>query len=73
MPAGSWSLAEEMFARGDAGFVDELRRVNFASRLGEFAARWIVDTRWLAARMGRPRRGLETEPRRDFGALSPRA
>src|SRR6476469_9928099 len=40
MAAGSWALAEELFARGDAGFVDELRRVHFADRLGDFAPRW---------------------------------
>ncbi|HVK14393.1 MAG TPA: hypothetical protein VM597_36980 [Gemmataceae bacterium] len=48
MPAGSWSLAEELFAREDAGFVDELRRVHFADRLGDFAARWIADRRPFA-------------------------
>ncbi|MFO0967643.1 MAG: hypothetical protein U0793_18945 [Gemmataceae bacterium] len=48
MAAGSWSLAEEMFARGDPAFVDELRRVHFASRLGDFAARWFGDTRPFA-------------------------
>lgn len=48
MVAGSWSLAEELFARGDAGFVDELRRVHFADRLGDFAARWLADTRPFA-------------------------
>ncbi len=48
MAAGSWSLAEELFARGDAGFVDELRRVHFADRLGDFAARWLADPRPFA-------------------------
>jgi hypothetical protein len=48
MAAGSWSLAEEMFARGDPAFVDELRRVHFASRLGDFAARWTADPRPFA-------------------------
>jgi hypothetical protein len=48
MAAGSWSLAEELFARGDAGFVDELRRVHFADRLGDFAARWFADPRPFA-------------------------
>src|SRR5690242_5207793 len=48
MAAGSWSLAEELFARGDAGFVDELRRVHFADRLGDFAARWRADPRPFA-------------------------
>jgi hypothetical protein len=48
MAAGSWSLAEELFTRGDPGFVDELRRVHFADRLGDFATRWITDTRPFA-------------------------
>jgi hypothetical protein len=48
MAAGSWSLAEELFAREDVGFVDELRRVHFADRLGDFAARWISDRRPFA-------------------------
>src|SRR5437773_407434 len=48
MAAGSWSLAEELFARGDAGFVDELRRVHFADRLGAFAAQWLADRRPFA-------------------------
>lgn len=48
MVAGSWSLAEELFARGDAGFLDELRRVHFAERLGDLAARWFADPRPFA-------------------------
>jgi hypothetical protein len=48
MVAGSWSLAEELFARGDAGFVDELRRVHVADRLADFAARWLADPRPFA-------------------------
>jgi hypothetical protein len=48
MAAGSWSLAEELFAREDRGFVDELRRVHFADRLGDFAARWVADRRPFA-------------------------
>jgi hypothetical protein len=48
MAAGSWSLAEELFARGDAGFVEELRRVHLADRLGDFAARWLADPRPFA-------------------------
>jgi hypothetical protein len=50
MAAGSWSLAEELFAREDPGFVDELRRVHFADRLGDFAARWVADPRPFARR-----------------------
>jgi hypothetical protein len=45
---GSWALAEELFERGDAGFVDELRRVTDAERLGAFAARWLADRRPVA-------------------------
>ncbi|HEX3148851.1 MAG TPA: hypothetical protein VHR66_12290 [Gemmataceae bacterium] len=48
MAAGSWTLAEELFARADPAFVDELRRVHFAERLGEFAARWFADPRPFA-------------------------
>ena len=48
MATGSWSLADELFTRGDAGFVDELRRVHFADRLGDFAKRWIGDSRPFA-------------------------
>src|SRR5215204_4501642 len=48
MAAGSWSLTEELFARGDAGFADELRRIQHAERLGAFAARWIADPRPFA-------------------------
>lgn len=48
MAVGSWSLAEELFERGDPGFVDELRRVHFADRLGAFARRWIADPRPFA-------------------------
>ena len=48
MPAGSWTLAEELFAREDAGFVDELRRVHYADRLGAFAPKWIADPRPFA-------------------------
>src|SRR3954465_6550686 len=48
MADGSWSLAEELFARADAGFGGELRRVHFAARLGDFAARWHADPRPFA-------------------------
>lgn len=67
MAAGSWSLAEELFAREDAGFVDELRRVHFADRLGDFAARWIADPRPFARRalldyLSRPLNSYRHEP-----------
>ncbi len=42
---GSWLLAEEYFERGDPQFLDELRRVVEADRLGQFAARWYNDRR----------------------------
>jgi hypothetical protein len=42
---GSWSLAEELLERGDPLFVDELRRITDADRLGTFAARWYADRR----------------------------
>ena len=48
MVAGSWTLAEELFARGDPTFVDELRRVHLADRLADFAARWHADPRPFA-------------------------
>ena len=48
MAAGSWSLVEELFARGDDQFVGELRHVHFADRLGGFASRWIADQRPFA-------------------------
>jgi hypothetical protein len=39
-PEGSWLLADELLERGDPAFVDELRRIADAARLGPFAARW---------------------------------
>jgi hypothetical protein len=45
MASGSFALTEELFARGDAAFVSELRRVHDAERLGKFAARWLADPR----------------------------
>jgi hypothetical protein len=51
MASGSWALAEELFARGEAGFVAELRRVHDADRLGNFAARWLADKRPIARQL----------------------
>jgi hypothetical protein len=48
MSAGSWTLAEELFARGDGRFVAELRQVHFAERLADFAPRWLADPRPFA-------------------------
>ena len=67
MAAGSWSLAEELFARGDPGFVDELRRVHFADRLGDFAPRWFNDPRPFARQalldyLSRPLNAYRHEP-----------
>ena len=50
MAAGSWSLVEDLFARGDEQFIAELRSVHFAARLGDFASRWIADQRRFARR-----------------------
>ncbi len=41
-------LAEEYFESGDDRFVAELRAVTDAARLGDFAARWMNDTRPVA-------------------------
>ena len=48
MATGSWSLTLELFAREDAAFVEELRHVHFADRLGDFAAIWFTDRRPFA-------------------------
>ncbi len=67
MAVGSWSLVEELFARGDAGFVDELRRSHHADRLGAFAARWLADPRPFARQtlldyLSRPLNAYRHEP-----------
>src|SRR2546423_22038 len=51
MAAGSWALAEELYARGDAAFVAELRRVHDAERLANFAAHWLADPRPAARQL----------------------
>jgi hypothetical protein len=51
MASGSWALAEELFTRGDAAFVAELRHVHDADRLGAFAGRWLADPRPAARRL----------------------
>lgn len=43
--SSSLLLAEELLDRGDPNFVDELRKVSDADRLGNFAARWYGDQR----------------------------
>jgi len=42
---GDWLLIEELFARGEPGFVDALRRFDDADVLGAFAPRWFADVR----------------------------
>jgi hypothetical protein len=41
----SWLLLEELLERGDPAFVTELRKVHDAERLGDFANRWLADSR----------------------------
>lgn len=48
---GSWLIAEEFYERGDDAFVQELRQVCDADRLGAFASRWLSDPRPFARRM----------------------
>src|SRR5262245_25552683 len=43
--SGDWLVLEELFARGDPGFVDALRGFDDAEALGAFAPRWIADRR----------------------------
>ncbi len=47
----AWAEAEELFARGDAMFVDRLRRFHNADILAAFAARWFADRRTQARQM----------------------
>jgi hypothetical protein len=47
----SWLLLEELLERGDPAFVDELRKVHDAERLGGFASRWFADSRPWARRL----------------------
>jgi hypothetical protein len=46
--AGSITLAEELFARGDVAFLGEFRSNSDAGRSGTFAAKWYADTRPFA-------------------------
>ena len=48
MATGSWTLAMELFAQGDSRFVAELRSVQNAERLGDFAPTWFTDSRPFA-------------------------
>jgi|SRR5579884_182078 len=46
-----WAEVEDLFARGDALFVDRLRRYHNADTLAGFAARWFADRRPQARQM----------------------
>ncbi|MGB7324062.1 MAG: hypothetical protein WBD31_04275 [Rubripirellula sp.] len=50
-PKGSWLLAEELFAAGDIGFVDEICRIDDVVRLGAFAKTWYADHRAQSRRL----------------------
>jgi hypothetical protein len=57
--SGDWLIAQELYDRGDPGFVDALRQVDDADALGSFAARWVADSRpeargFLLDYLGRP-------------------
>lgn len=47
----SWAEVEELFARGDAAFVERVRRFHNADILARFAARWFADRRPEARQM----------------------
>jgi hypothetical protein len=64
---GSWATAELLLDRGDPAFVDELRRIRDAARLGTFAAKWFADTRPQARQLlleylDRPLNAFRHEP-----------
>jgi hypothetical protein len=48
---GAWPSVQELFERGDPAFVDELRRVTDADRLGAFAKEWLADHRPVARQL----------------------
>jgi hypothetical protein len=48
---GSWPYALELLERGEPAFVDELRRIAEAERLGRFAATWYADPRPATRRL----------------------
>src|SRR5262249_15347029 len=64
---GSWVLAYELLERGDPGFVDEIRGIHEADRLGKFAPKWYGDQRpearrLLFAYLDRPLNAIRHEP-----------
>jgi hypothetical protein len=42
---GSWLRLEQQFEDGDAAFVEEIRRIHDAEKLGRFASKWMADHR----------------------------
>ncbi|HKB41683.1 MAG TPA: hypothetical protein VKD72_34985, partial [Gemmataceae bacterium] len=54
-----WSSVQELFDQGDPAFVDQLRRVTDAEKLGKFGGAWLKDRRPASRRLmleylGRP-------------------
>lgn len=49
--SGDWLVAEELFERGDPAFVDAVRQIGDAERLGALAPRWFADRRPEARRL----------------------
>jgi hypothetical protein len=49
--SGDWLVLQELFERCDPSFVDEVRKVDNADILGEFAPRWFADQRPEARRL----------------------
>jgi hypothetical protein len=47
----SWDEVQDLFQRGDPAFVEQVRRVSDAERLGKFAAPWYKDRRPEARRL----------------------
>ncbi len=65
--SGSWLLVEELRERGDPAFVDELRKITDADRLGAFAPKWYADRRAASRRLlleylNRPLNAARHEP-----------
>ncbi len=66
-PQGSWLLAEQLLESGDPEFIDELRRIRDADRLGAFAVTWYKDSRPASRRLlleylDRPLNAFRHEP-----------
>lgn len=48
---GDWLVVEDLLERGDPAFVDELRLVSDADRLGAFAGKWFADRRTASRKL----------------------